>query len=298
MKMMNKKFKYIAGTVGAAALTVTSCFVGADAQKKAEPGRNYLAGGDVIATDTDATTVINSDELADELADSVHMEEKDVDKDETVYAFADASGNVDHVIVNETLKNRDKKATITDSTELKDIVNVKGDETFTQDGDKITWDAGGNEISYQGTTDKQLPVTVKATYYLDDKEVAPEEIAGKSGRVKIRMDYISNESVTKEVNGKEETIDVPFVAVTGLILGDNFTNVSVENGKYITQGKSNLVIGYAIPGLMEDVQSAAEKLDANLPQYVEITADVTDFELDMTVTLLVNGSQLNVQGGV
>ena len=294
----NKKIKYIAGSVGAAALVATSCFAGVVAEKKADPGRNYLAGEDVTATDTDVQTVIDADDLADELADSIHMEEKEVDKDETVYVFADATGTVDHVIVNETLKNREQKATITDETELKDIVNVKGDETFTQNGNTITWDAAGNEISYQGTTDKELPVTVKVTYYLDGQEITPEDLAGKSGHVKIRMDYTSNESVTKEVNGKEETIDVPFVAVTGMILGDNFTNVSVENGKYITQGESNLVVGYAIPGLMDDVQSAAEKLDTKLPQYVEVSADVTDFSLDMTVTLLVNGSEMDFAGGI
>lgn len=294
----NKKIKYIAGSVGAAALVATSCFAGVVAEKKADPGRNYLAGEDVTATDTDVQTVIDADDLADELADSIHMEEKEVDKDETVYVFADANGAVDHILVNETLKNREQKATLQDCTELTGIVNVKGDETFTQNGNTITWDAAGNEISYQGTTDKELPVTVKVTYYLDGQEITPENLAGKSGHVKIRMDYTSNESVTKEVNGKEETIDVPFVAVTGMILGDNFTNVSVENGKYITQGESNLVVGYAIPGLMDDVQSAAEKLDTKLPQYVEVSADVTDFSLDMTVTLLVNGSEMDFAGGI
>lgn len=294
----NKKMKYIAGSVGAAALAVTSCFAGAGIEKKVEPGRTYLAGEDETATDTDAQTVINADDLADELADSVHMEEKEVDKDETVYVFADASGTVDHVIVNETLKNREQKDSIVDQTELTDIVNVKGDETFTQDGNAITWDAGGHEISYQGTTDKEIPVDVKATYYLDGSAIAPEELAGKSGHVTIRMDYTSNESVTKEVNGKDEEIHVPFVAVTGMILGDNFTNVSVENGKYITQGESNIVVGYAIPGLSDDAQKAAEKLDTEFPQYVEVSADVTDFSLDMTVTLLVNGSEMNFSGGI
>lgn len=294
----NKKMKYIVGSVGAAALVATSCFAGAGAEKKADPGRNYLAGENVTATDTDAQTVIDADDLADELADSIHMEEKEVDKDETVYVFADANGAVDHILVNETLKNREQKATLQDCTELNDIVNVKGDETFTQNGNTITWDAAGKEISYQGTTDKELPVTVKVTYYLDGQEITPEDLAGKSGHVKIRMNYTSNESVTKDVNGKEETIDVPFVAVTGMILGDNFTNVSVENGKYIKQGESNLVVGYAIPGLMDDVQSAAEKLDTKLPQYVEVSADVTDFSLNMTVTLLVNGSEMDFAGGI
>lgn len=303
MKRLNKKewkktTKYIAGSAGAVSLAVASCVAGiTGGTDVTKYDKEYLAGDDK-ASDTDATTVMNTDELADTLADNVNMTEKDVDKDETVYVFAKANGDVDNILVNETLKNRDKADKIEDTTDLKDIVNVKGDETFTQDGNKITWDAAGNEISYQGTTDKELPVDVKATYYLDGNEIAPEDLAGKSGKVKIRLDYTSNETVTKEVNGKDEDISVPFVAVSGMVLGDNFKNIQVTNGKYITQGESNIVVGYAIPGLDDGVKDAAADLDTELPEYVEVSADVTDFSLDMTVTLLVNGSEMNFSGGV
>lgn len=302
MKHLNKKewkknTKYIAGSTGAVALAVASCVAGitGTGTDVAKHDKEYLAGDDK-ASDTDATTIMNTDDLADQLADNVNLKEKDVDKDETVYVFAKANGDVDNILVNETLKNRDKSATIEDTTDLKDIVNVKGDETFTQNGNKITWDAAGNEISYQGTTDKQLPVSVKATYYLDGNEISPEDLAGKSGKVKIRLDYTSNETVTKDVNGKDEDISVPFVAVSGMVLGDNFTNIQVTNGKYLTQGESNIVLGYAVPGLDSGVKDAAKDLDTEIPDYVEVSADVTDFSLDMTVTMLVNGSEMDYSG--
>ncbi len=303
MKRLNKKewkktTKYIAGSAGAVSLAVVSCVAGITGSTDVTKyDKEYLAGDDK-ASDTDATTVMNTDELADTLAENVNMTEKDVDKDETVYVFAKANGDVDNILVNETLKNRDKSDKIEDTTDLKDIVNVKGDETFTQNGNKVTWDAAGNEISYQGTTDKELPVSVKATYYLDGNEISPEDLAGKSGKVKIRLDYTSNETVTKEVNGKDEDISVPFVAVSGMVLGDNFTNIQVTNGKYLAQGESNIVVGYAIPGLDDGVKDAAADLDTEIPEYVEVSADVTDFSLDMTVTLLVNGSEMNFSGGV
>lgn len=303
MKRLNKKewkktTKYIAGSAGAVSLAVASCVAGITGSTDVTKyDKEYLAGDDK-ASDTDATTVMNTDELADTLAENVNMTEKDVDKDETVYVFAKANGDVDNILVNETLKNRDKSDKIEDTTDLKDIVNVKGDETFTQNGNKITWDAAGNEISYQGTTDKELPVSVKATYYLDGNEISPEDLAGKSGKVKIRLDYTSNETVTKEVNGKDEDISVPFVAVSGMVLGDNFKNIQVTNGKYLAQGESNIVVGYAIPGLDDGVKDAAADLDTEIPEYVEVSADVTDFSLDMTVTLLVNGSEMNFSGGV
>lgn len=302
MKHINKNewkktTKYIAGSTGAVALAVASCVAGitGTGTDVTKYDKEYLAGDDK-ASDTDATTIINTDDLADQLADNVNLKEKDVDKDETVYVFAKANGDVDNILVNETLKNRDKSDKIEDTTDLKDIVNVKGDETFTQNGNKITWDAAGNEISYQGTTDRQLPVSVKATYYLDGNEISPEELAGKSGKVKIRLDYTSNEKVTKEVNGKDEDISVPFVAVSGMVLGDNFTNIQVTNGKYLAQGESNIVVGYAVPGLDSGVKDAAKDLDTEIPDYVEVSADVTDFSLDMTVTMLVNGSEMDYSG--
>ena len=302
MKHLNKNewkktTKYIAGSTGAVALAVASCVAGitGTGTDVAKHDKEYLAGDDK-ASDTDATTIMNTDDLADQLADNVNLKEKDVDKDETVYVFAKANGDVDNILVNETLKNRDKSDKIEDTTDLKDIVNVKGDETFTQNGNKITWDAAGNEISYQGTTDKQLPVSVKATYYLDGNEISPEDLAGKSGKVKIRLDYTSNETVTKDVNGKDEDISVPFVAVSGMVLGDNFTNIQVTNGKYLAQGESNIVVGYAVPGLDSGVKDAAKDLDTEIPDYVEVSADVTDFSLDMTVTILVNGSEMDYSG--
>ena len=302
MKHLNKNewkktTKYIAGSTGAVALAVASCVAGitGTGTDVAKHDKEYLAGDDK-ASDTDATTIMNTDDLADQLADNVNLKEKDVDKDETVYVFAKANGDVDNILVNETLKNRDKNDKIEDTTDLKDIVNVKGDETFTQNGNKITWDAAGNEISYQGTTDKQLPVSVKATYYLDGNEISPEDLAGKSGKVKIRLDYTSNETVTKDVNGKDEDISVPFIAVSGMVLGDNFTNIQVTNGKYLTQGESNIVVGYAVPGLDSGVKDAAKDLDTEIPDYVEVSADVTDFSLDMTVTMLVNGSEMDYSG--
>jgi len=301
MKRLNKKewkktTKYIAGSAGAVSLAVASCVAGITGSTDVTKyDKEYLAGDDK-ASDTDATTIMNTDDLADQLADNVNLKEKDVDKDETVYVFAKANGDVDNILVNETLKNRDKSATIEDTTDLKDIVNVKGDETFTQNGNKVTWDAAGNEISYQGTTDKELPVSVKATYYLDGNEISPEDLAGKSGKVKIRLDYTSNEEVTKEINGKDEKISVPFVAVSGMVLGDNFTNIQVTNGKYLAQGESNIVVGYAVPGLDSGVKDAAKDLDTEIPDYVEVSADVTDFSLDMTVTMLVNGSEMDYSG--
>lgn len=155
-----------------------------------------------------------------------------------------------------------------DVSALKNIENVKGDETFTQGTDgTLIWQADGNDIYYQGTTDKELPINMKMTYYLDGEEIAPEDLAGKSGKVTIRMDYTNKEKT-------EDGVYVPFAAVTGMMLNKDFTNVEVTNGKVISDGNNQVVVGFAFPGLSESLDLDSKDLeDVNIPDYVEVTAD-------------------------
>lgn len=212
-------------------------------------------------------------------------------KDETVYVISDAKGQPGKVIVEEWLKNRDKAETIEDVSDLKDITNIKGDETFTQDGDKLTWQAGGNDIYYQGTTEKQVPISEKITYYLDGKEIEPEQLAGKSGKVTIHFDYENHEKTTIEKDGKSIEVYVPFTVMTGMIMSDDFTNIEVTNGKVVSDGKNNIVVGMAMPGLHESLQKEKDDFDDSIefPDYVEVSADVENFSLEMTATVAMSG---------
>lgn len=229
---------------------------------------------------------------------SATKESEDADKEETVYVVANADGSADNVIVSEWLKNKDKKATLEDVSDLKDIENVKGDETFTQNGDKVTWQADGNDIYYQGTTDKELPITQKITYFLDGKEMSPEEIAGKSGKVKVRFDYTNNVKTTEIVDGEEYEVYVPFTVMTGMILPEDYSNVEITNGKVISDGNRKIAVGMAMPGLKEslDIEDGDLDEDVEIPEYVEVTANVENFSLEMTMTIamndLIDGSDL------
>lgn len=205
------------------------------------------------------------------------------EKEETVYVVADPDGTPNEVIVSDWLKNYLGADTIEDVSDLTDIENVKGDEKFTQGADgALTWQADGNDIYYQGKTDRDLPIEMKMTYYLDGEEITPEELAGKSGKVTIRADYTNKE---KAENG----VYVPFAAVTGMMLNKNFTNVEVTNGKVVSDGNNQVVVGFAFPGLSESLDLDSKNLeDVNIPDYVEVTADVKDFSLDMTMTFVMS----------
>jgi putative membrane protein len=203
----------------------------------------------------------------------------EVTKDETVYIKTDANGEAQEIIVSDWLKNTDGSSELSDSTDLSDIENVKGDETFTQDGDQLVWNTDGGDIYYQGTTTKDLPFSVRVTYYLDGAEIAPDDLAGKSGHVKICYTY--------ENHSKSGEVYTPFTMVTGMVLpADNFTNVEVTNGRVISDGSNNIVIGIGLPGLSESLKlSDTEMLkDIEIPTSFEVEADATDFKLTLAMT--------------
>lgn len=218
---------------------------------------------------------------------------QDVYKEETVYVNADATGNSDEVTVSDWLKNSGSvSGNLTDESILKEIKNVKGDETFTENGDQLTWNTAGEDIYYQGTTDKELPVSVKLTYFLDGKEVKPDELKGKSGHLKIQVQYTNNEKKTVTVDGKEEEVYTPFVMMTGMILpNETFSNVTIDNGKVISDGSRNIVVGFGMPGLKdsldldEETTKEAENKGVTIPENFEMEADVTDFTMSSTFTV-------------
>ena len=215
------------------------------------------ASNDVTAeTSSDVTAETSSDEDAGEWKD----------KTETVYVDANADGSVKKITVKDWLR-RNGDGEIIDFSNLKDIKNTEGDEEYTQNADgTITWENKGEDISYEGTSNQQLPVTTKVTYYLDGKEIKPEDLAGKSGKVKV-----------------------PFLAASVLMLpGDKFKNVKVSGGKVMADQDQSIVIGTAFPGLADslELKDYEATKDIDLKDYVEITADVENFELDFTATAI------------
>lgn len=221
--------------------------------------------------------------LADHTTD---FEDTGFSKEESVYVKADASGNVKKTTVSEWLKNPEK-GTISDTSELKDIKNVKGDETFeTGSNNNVSWKSEGNDIYYQGTIDKELPVDVKVSYKLDGKSISPKDLKGKSGKVEIQFSYDNKSKQTVNVNGEDVEMYTPFTMVSAMMLSsDEYSNVSVENGKLISDGDKNIVVGVAFPGLANDLNLKDLDMDIDIPETVTITADVKDATVGTSITM-------------
>ena len=171
-------------TVAMIGTTVGACYMTGPVVDAEEKTSSSVSSGDGVELDGDTDDI-----LSDILNNRVTHNTSDVDKEETVFVMGDANGANDKVVVTDWLKNKDGASTIDDASNLKDITNLKGDETYKTSGDKIVWAANGKDIHYQGTATAKPPIDVKVTYYLDDKEIAPKDLAGKSGHVKIRFDY-------------------------------------------------------------------------------------------------------------
>lgn len=207
-------------------------------------------------------------------------------KDESVYVNADASGKVKKTTVTEWLKNTEK-GSVDDETVLEDVENVKGNEKYKEGSDdSIVWESKGKDIYYQGTTDEELPVNMSITYKLDGKEISPKDLAGKSGKLEMTINYENKFKQNVDVDGQQTEMYTPFTLATAMMLPtDEYTNVTIDNGKIVSDGDKNIVVGVAFPGLSEDLGLDSSNLDVDIPSSVTITADVTDVSVGATYTM-------------
>lgn len=231
------------------------------------------------------------------------------DKEETVYVQAAPDGAVQKITVKTVLNYDGSGGEIPDKTALTDIKNLEGDEEFALKSDgTLTWEDHGERIQYEGVSGSELPVTVSITYWLDGREIDPAELPGRSGHIRVRFDYVNHTDETVTVTHADlsdeddedpeppETEEVqspiPFLAISlAMLPEDTFQNVKAENGRVFSLGDSAVVMGLAFPGLREalDLTDCELTEEVEIPDYVEFEADVTDFSLDFTATIVQNG---------
>lgn len=221
------------------------------------------------------------------------------DKNETVYVKADAKGAVREITVEAALRREEGGSEIRDVADLTDIRNTKGEEECRLEADHVVlWENQGEDIYYKGKSSARLPVEVRISYTLNGTKVSPEQLAGQSGRVTIRFDYENHsmEKVKVEKDGgeREETqAPVPFAALSVVVLPEEvFSNIEIENGKLMAMDGQSMAVGYAYPELAEYLKlteyEPTEEIE--IPDYLEITADVEGFELAFTATVVTAGT--------
>ncbi len=207
-----------------------------------------------------------------------------VTKTETVYVNLKANGDVSKVSVSDWLHTDKNEVYVDDMSDLENITNVKSKVTPVTDGEKLRWNMPDTDLYYSGTTDRELPISVQLKYYLDGKEIKPEDLAGKSGEVKIDVKMINNASKDGFVNGKKHKVYLPMLVVGGMILPEGtFSGVTVKNGQSIGDGSKEIVVFTGMPGFSESLGFSEKDLGdlggLVIGSEASVTATVENFSL-------------------
>lgn len=175
-------------------------------------------------------------------------------KEETVYTKLNNDGSINNINFREHLFDY-KGNSITDKTKLKNIKNINGKEEYEVKDDVITWKSNGNDIYYQGDFEGELPISLSIKYYLDNKEMNAKDLEGQKGKVRIVYTFTNNLSKKVKINGREETLYVPFMILTTTVLNNTDNkNIKVSNGKVIDNGLTSMVVLLSSPGLYESLK--------------------------------------------
>lgn len=219
-------------------------------------------------------------------------DENPTEKTETVYSVLNSDGSISDTIVSSWLHDEDGINNIKETLNLTDVKNIKSNEKPSKDGNTYTWNAKGNDVYYEGTATKQLPVSVKLRYELDGQEMSAKDMEGKSGHLKLTISFTNNYSEVKNINGKSIVIHPSYLAGGMLNMSTGkFSNVKCESGKIVNDGTNEMLAFANIPGLNETLRSAGlDKVNNQLgiSDDVTVEADVNDFDLGSIMVGMTN----------
>ena len=188
-------------------------------------------------------------------------------KEEVVYVNLTSGGSVKDMYAVNIFDDKN----ITDYGDYLSVELLNTTDNINQNGDEITFSSSADRVYYKGKMKSTImPWNISIKYYVDGKEYAPEEAAGKSGKMEIYFKV-----------SKNEAYDGPFY--DAYALQASFTldteiakNITASDATLANVGKKKQLTYTILPG---------EGIDT------VITADVTDFEMDAAS---INGIPLNM----
>ena len=199
-------------------------------------------------------------------------------KNETVYINLGDYGDVEKVNIYSkcTTNGADE---IIDYTKYNEVTNLSNRDSYTQSGDEIIWNVSGEKnFSYTGTVGEEyynnIPWKFNISYKLNGVEVKPEELLGKSGLVKITIDFTSNE------NCKSYYRNNYILEVTASYNMSKYLSVDSSEAMITDTGNNKTLMFIVLPGQSTTLN-------------IELGSD--DFEMDGITMAMValNGDALN-----
>ena len=277
MKLQKNTLRVMCGSMALVLATVSAAAATADSLP---PISAYSAPSDSLPQESSDSPAVAEPQPEEEQQETAYLGKKS----ETVYVNLNADGSVRESIVTDWLHSDTPGAELPDRTDIDGLTNVKGTETPRKDGDSLKWKLEGTDLYYRGTTSKALPLEVSITYSMDGRELSPEEIAGKSGKMEMKLRFKNTTSNTVTVSGRQTTMHTPLMVIAGMSFSDDhFSNLQVSHGSVVADGKNQVVSIVCMPGLSESLglgkYSLKEINDLDFPEEFTITADAKEFEM-------------------
>ncbi len=214
---------------------------------------------------------------------------KTVTKTESVFINLNAMGQITKTTVTDWIHTDTPQVRVYDKTDLDSskIQNVKGDTSpiiNQQNPSEMMWNFDLTDVYYTGETNKKPPIEIDIKYSLNGEQISPEDVAGKSGTVKVDFEFKNTYSKAVKVNGTTRKIYLPMVVVGGTILSENrFSGIETQNGLTLGDGQSQIVAVYSLPGLSESLGIGTEDLqgygDIQLNNKASVTMTTENFQL-------------------
>lgn len=277
MKLQKNTLRVMCGSMALVLATVSAAAATADSLP---PISAYSAPSDSLPQESSDSPAVAEPQPEEEQQETAYLGKKS----ETVYVNLNADGSVRESIVTDWLHSDTPGAELPDRTDIDGLTNVKGTETPQKEGDSLKWKLEGTDLYYRGTTSKPLPLEVSITYSMDGRELSPEEIAGKSGKMEMKLRFKNTTGNTVTVSGRQTTMHTPLMVIAGMSFSDDhFSNLQVSDGSVVADGNNQAVSIVCMPGLSESLglgkYSLKEINDLDFPEEFTVTADAKEFEM-------------------
>ncbi len=200
-------------------------------------------------------------------------------KNETVYVLLDHYGTaLDQRIVNRIYEQENPGAgLVVDYGEYTSVENMITGDKPVIDNNRIIWDGKlleNEDIYYEGTIQKQLPVDITIAYYLDGIEIEPENLAGKSGRLELLIKFKNNLSYNEPLSyhdyegnlvTKHDDNYVPLL-VQGTLDADLnlYSEIDPGNGMSLIMGQTASINFMVFPYPEDEIRISMDGVDLEL----------------------------------
>lgn len=197
------------------------------------------------------------------MVNPIYASQKNTMKEENVYVNLKQNGVVNDIyVVNEFNLQKDDK--IIDYGDYLDIRNLSSSKNIKRSNKKIQIDGKKGKNYYQGKLkSKEIPWNIRLNYYLDGQKINPNDLIGKSGKIKITMDISKNKNVSKSF------YDSYMLQTTMYLDSNKCKNIKAKDAIIANNSNNKQLTFLILPG--DDKKTT-------------ITFDATDFEMEEGIT--------------